>query len=161
MSHKISEVFELANKQTETQKYQKTISIPQRYGYGFFGNIGLEVVFLWNISHQLVTPCALVIIDQLHPEYIWVLPWKLEEEKIEKTISIPVRYRYGFLEILLKTHPNRYVMHLHESNMCSFAEDISKTAKNNKKPNLYHTGIDMVWAKMNKISKNHIYTLMV
>ena len=118
----------------------------------FFGNIGLEVVFLWNISHQLVTPCALVIIDLLHPEYIWVLPWKLEEEKIEKTISIPVRYRFGFLEILLKTHPNRYAMHLHESNMCSFAEDISKTAKNNKKPYLYHTGIDMVWAKMSKAS---------
>ena len=100
----------------------------------FFGNIALEVVFLRNISHQLATPCALVIIDLLHPEYIWVLPWKLEAEKSEKNISIPARYRYGFLEILLKTHPNRYAMHLHESNMCSFAEDISKTAKNNKKP---------------------------
>ena len=77
---------------------------------------------------------------------------KIRRRKIEKTISIPARYRYGFLEILLKTHPNRYVMHLHESNMCSFAEDISKTAKNNKKPYLYHTGIDMVWAKMSKAS---------
>ena len=43
-------------------------------------------------------------------------------------------------------------MHLHESNVCSFAEDISKTAKNDKKPYLYHIGIDMVWAKMNKAS---------
>ena len=31
----------------------------------FFGNFALKVVFLWSISHQLVTPCALVIANSV------------------------------------------------------------------------------------------------
>ena len=46
-------------------------------------------------------------------------------------------------------------MQWYESNMCSFAEVLSKTAKNDKKPYLYHTGIDMVWAKMSRASLKH------
>ena len=46
-----------------------------------FGSFALKVVFLWSISHQSATPCALVIIDLLHPKHIGVLTWKLEGEK--------------------------------------------------------------------------------
>ena len=38
--------------------------------------------------------------------------------------------------------------------MCPFREILYKTAKNDKKPYLYHAGIDMVLAKMNKASLN-------
>ena len=57
--------------------------------------------------------------------------------KISKTISIPYWYRYGF----------------YESDTCYSAEILFKTAKKGKKPYLYHTSIDMVFVKMNKISK--------
>ena len=118
----------------------KTISIPWRYWYGFFGNFALKVVFLWSISHQSVTPCALVIIDILHPEQIWGLTWKLEEEKIEKTISIPAWYRYGFLEILLKPTPTGM--------LCN---DMSQIC----------VPLQKFFQKQPKTTKNHIYTTLV
>ena len=106
----------------------------------FFGNFALKVVFLWSISHQSVTPCALVIIDILHPEQIWGLTWKLEEEKIEKTISIPAWYRYGFLEILLKPTPTGM--------LCN---DMSQIC----------VPLQKFFQKQPKTTKNHIYTTLV
>ena len=106
----------------------------------FFGNIGLEVVFLWNISHQLVTPCALVIIDLLHPEYIWVLPWKLEEEKLKK----PYLYQFGidmvFWRFCLKPTPTG-MWCIYMSQICVPLQKISQ--------------------KQPKTTKNHIYTTLV
>ena len=49
-----------------------------------------------------------------------------------------------FLEILPKNTRKGMLLHWYESNMCSLAQALSKIAKNDQKPYLYHTGIDMV-----------------
>ena len=38
-------------------------------------------------------------------------------QKYQKTISIPERYRYGFLEILLKNHVQQVFSHMYLSQM--------------------------------------------
>ena len=133
------------------QKYQKTISIPWRYRYGFLEILPLRLYFYEDITSIGYTMC---------PGYYWSTSSradlgfniKIRRRKIVKTISIPARYRYGFLEILPKPTPTGMIC-IYISQICvQLLKFFQKQLKTAKKPYLYHTGIDMVWAKMSKAS---------
>ena len=101
-------------------------------------------------------------IKNLDSDLLWVSRRKLDKEKIEKTISIPLWYRYGFLEILLKNTSTGMLSRVYESNICAWAEVVLKTAKNTKKPYLYLRGIDMVFWKFSPLGCfciNHIISI--
>ena len=58
-----------------------------------------------------------------------------------------------FCKFRLKNNLTDVLSPFYESDMCYSAEVLFKTAKKGQKPYLYHSSIDMVSVKMNKISK--------